>query len=80
MAHDGTVTLETLLAIKRQFPAHDWSDDDVSDLLAADHGVITGFQGIVDDLAVLMSEDLGETPPMTSGRPWTARGGDRPDE
>ena len=69
MEKSPVITARTLLQIKRQFPAHSWSDREVRKLLDAEHGVITGFQGILDDLDKLMREDLGTTPPMTSGRP-----------
>ncbi len=55
--------LATLLAVNRDLLAQRWTRADLADLLHPRHGVVSGFEVILDDLGRLLARDLGDTPP-----------------
>jgi len=57
------VTKETLARMAEQLAAHPWGAAELDQLVAPKHGIITGFQGLLDELEELRRLDLGETPP-----------------
>ena len=54
---------ETLDGICRQMASHDWSDMELEELVEPKLGIITGFQGLLNELETLRKTDLGNTPP-----------------
>ncbi len=68
-----TVTTGTMRRIARALPTLGWGEDDLAELVAPRHGVITGFADLMRDLEALERQDLGETAPagplQPPGRP-----------
>jgi hypothetical protein len=60
------VSKTTLQRIVEEFPAVPWSDDALEELVAPQHGVITGFSALLSDIEALVSIDLGEIGPASS--------------
>jgi hypothetical protein len=56
------VALDTLVAVNREFFAERWTQTDLKELLQPRHGVVSGFQAILDDLALIVGRDLGDLP------------------
>jgi len=54
---------ETLLRIRDQLACHDWSDAEITELVAPRFGIITGFQDLLKQQEALRGLDLGTTPP-----------------
>ena len=64
--------LESLQIVRRAFAGHDFSDADLSELVAPKLGLITSFEDLMRDLERLRAVDLGATPPalnLTQGSP-----------
>ena len=57
------VSKATLHRIIEQFPTVAWSDEDLDELVAPKYGVITGFSTLIEEIATLMSIDLGAVGP-----------------
>lgn len=57
------VTKETLEAIVEQLASHPWRAPELAELVAPRFGIITGFQGLLEELEALRRVDLGEMPP-----------------
>ena len=54
------ITLQRILA---EFPTYDWSDQELDELVSPKHGVITGFQEIIEYVRKLTEIDLKEVEP-----------------
>lgn len=54
------VTLQKLTA---QMASHRWRDEEISELVAPQMGVISSYQSLLDSLERLRHLDLGEVPP-----------------
>jgi hypothetical protein len=54
---------QTLIGIRDQLGSYAWEDPENEELVAPKHGIITGFQELLDDLECLRKIDLGSTPP-----------------
>jgi hypothetical protein len=54
------ITLQRILA---EFPTYDWSDQELDELVSPKHGVITGFQEIIENVRKLTEIDLKEVEP-----------------
>jgi hypothetical protein len=63
------VTRNTLDAMAEELAAHPWRGSDLEELVAPRFGIITGFQGLLEELEALRLSDLGETPPAGPLRP-----------
>ena len=48
----------TLKSIQVEFPTYDWSDEELGELVSPKHGVISGFQEILEDIRKLAETDL----------------------
>ena len=57
------VTKETLSSVVGELAAHPWGEAELDELVAPRHVIITGFQGLLEELEALRRLDLGETPP-----------------
>jgi len=57
------LTKSTLVNICEQMASHDWSDDEIEELVDPKLGIITGFQDLLDQLEQLRKIDLGSVPP-----------------
>jgi hypothetical protein len=57
------LTKSTLVNICEQMASHDWSDDEIKELVDPKLGIITGFQDLLDQLEQLRKIDLGNVPP-----------------
>ena len=56
------ITLNTLLAANRELFGGRWTQADIEELLQPRHGVISGFEAILADLARISARDLGDLP------------------
>ena len=56
----------TLSGICTQMAAHSWSEEEISELVDPQLGIITGFQDLLNELEQLRKVDLGTTPPAMS--------------
>jgi hypothetical protein len=54
---------KTLQLIKAEFPIHDWSEEELNELVSQKYGVITGFYEILNDIRELTGQDLGDIEP-----------------
>jgi hypothetical protein len=54
---------ETLQLIKAEFPIHDWSEEELNELVSQKYGVITGFNQILTDIRELAEQDLDDIEP-----------------
>ena len=61
------LTKDTLRKICSEFPTHDWSDQDLDELVAPSFGVITGFQKMIEDIQALVETDLDAIEPAGEG-------------
>ena len=52
------LTKATLQSILTEFPTHDWSVEELDELVSPKHGIITGFQDIIEDIRNLTDTDL----------------------
>ena len=57
------ITKETLRQILTEVPTFEWSDEELSELVDPQQGVITGFQGILEDIRKLAEVDLNSIEP-----------------
>lgn len=57
------LTKTTLQRIMTEFPAHEWSDRELEELVAPKYGIITGFQKIIKDVRQLIDTDLKDIEP-----------------
>ena len=57
------LTKTTLQKILAEFPTYDWSDQELNELVSPKHGVITGFQEIIENVRKLTEIDLKEVEP-----------------
>ena len=57
------LTKATLQNILAEFPTHDWSVQELEELVSPKYGVITGFQEIIDDIRQLADTDLKNIEP-----------------
>ena len=55
--------LETFTGIRASFSAHDFSAEELMELVDPKLGIITGFADLMADLETLRRMDLGSTPP-----------------
>ncbi len=58
-----TVSKQTLDQLLREFPTYEWEDQDLSDLVSPQHGVITGFQELLEEIKSLQEIDLDQIGP-----------------
>ncbi len=58
-----TIDLESLKRASEMLATHGWSDAEIEQLVAAEFGIITGLQSLLEDLERLGRIDLGTTPP-----------------
>lgn len=68
------IDAEILAAVIRHLPCYPWSRRDLKRLVDAKHAAITDLRGLLNDVACLMEEDLGETPLLNAGRSWPPDG------
>lgn len=61
-SHQGS-KLEIIQGIREIFASHDFSDEDLSELVDPKMGVITSFKDLMAELEYLRRIDLGQTPP-----------------
>jgi hypothetical protein len=54
---------KTLQLIKAEFPIHDWSEEELNELVSQKYGVITGFNEILNDIRELAEQDLDDIEP-----------------
>jgi hypothetical protein len=54
---------KTLQQIKAEFPIHDWSEEELNELVSQKYGVITGFNEILADIRELTEQDLDDIEP-----------------
>jgi hypothetical protein len=54
---------KTLRLIKAEFPIHDWSEEELNELVSQKYGVITGFNEILNDIRELAGQDLDDIEP-----------------
>jgi len=54
---------QTLRLIKAEFPIHDWSEEELNELVSQKYGVITGFNEILNDIRELAGQDLDDIEP-----------------
>ena len=54
---------KTLKLIKAEFPIHDWSEEELNELVSQKYGVITGFNEILNDIRELAQQDLDDIEP-----------------
>jgi hypothetical protein len=64
----------TLHGLTRELAAYPWAGAEVDDLVAPSHGLITGYQELLDELEQLRRSDLGFIPPAQG---LTTRRGER---
>ena len=57
------VSLATLQGLRDSLASHAWRDEELSELVDPQFGIITGFEDLLDELESLRELDLGETPP-----------------
>jgi hypothetical protein len=55
------VSKQTLESVVEEFSTLPWAGGELDELVAPKFGIITGFQGLVNDLERLRGIDLGET-------------------
>ncbi|MCP4328270.1 MAG: hypothetical protein GY791_07525 [Alphaproteobacteria bacterium] len=53
----------TLKRVSEQLAGREWDGEALDELVAPAHGVIIGFQELLDELADLSRVDLGDTRP-----------------
>lgn len=62
------VTKTTLIGICDTMASHRWSDEEIEELVNPQLGIITGFQGLLDELEQLRKIDLGDVAPAMGVR------------
>ena len=56
----NALSQKTLQLIKAEFPIHDWSEEELNELVSQKYGVITGFEEILKDIRDLAEQDLDD--------------------
>ncbi len=59
----SVLSRKTLQLIKAEFPIHDWSEEELNELISQKYGVITGFNEILNDIRELAEQDLDDIEP-----------------
>jgi hypothetical protein len=59
----NVLSQKTLQLIKAEFPIHDWSEEELNELVSQKYGVITGFNQILTDIRELAEQDLDDIEP-----------------
>jgi hypothetical protein len=59
----NALSQKTLQLIKAEFPIHDWSEEELNELVSQKYGVITGFEEILKDIRDLAEQDLDDIAP-----------------
>jgi len=59
----NALSQKTLQLIKAEFPIHDWSEEELNELISQKYGVITGFNEILNDIRELAGQDLDDIEP-----------------
>jgi len=59
----NVLSQKTLQLIKAEFPIHDWSEEELNELVSQKYGVITGFNEILNDIRELAGQDLDDIEP-----------------
>ena len=59
----SVLSQKTLQLIKSEFPIHDWSEEELNELVSQKYGVITGFNEILNDIRELAEQDLDDIEP-----------------
>ncbi len=59
----SVLSQKTLQLIKAEFPIHDWSEEELNELVSQKYGVITGFNQILTDIRELAEQDLDDIEP-----------------
>jgi len=59
----SVLSQKTLQLIKAEFPIHDWSEEELNELVSQKYGVITGFNEILNDIRELAGQDLDDIEP-----------------
>jgi hypothetical protein len=59
----SVLSQKTLQLIKAEFPIHDWSEEELNELVSQKYGVITGFNEILNDIRELAKQDLDDIEP-----------------
>jgi len=59
----SVLSQKTLQLIKAEFPIHDWSEEELNELVSQKYGVITGFNEILNDIQELAEQDLDDIEP-----------------
>ena len=54
---------ETIDGIRKTFAAHNFSNEDLYELVNPNLGIITGFSDLMTQIEVLRNMNLGQTPP-----------------
>ena len=62
-SHKSVLSQKTLQLIKAEFPIHDWSEEELNELISQKYGVITGFNEILNDIRELAGQDLDDIEP-----------------
>jgi hypothetical protein len=62
-SHKSVLSQKTLQLIKAEFPIHDWSEEELNELVSQKYGVITGFNEILNDIRELAGQDLDDIEP-----------------
>ncbi len=57
------ISRELLHQVQTAFPCHEWSDDEIGDLVKPGFGVITGFSELLAGIERLGDRDLKEIAP-----------------
>jgi hypothetical protein len=58
---------DTLRRIMEEFPVYNWNDEEIGELVCPKHGVISGFEEMLDDVRALSEKDLFDIGP--AGKP-----------
>lgn len=59
----NALSRKTLQQIKTEFPIHNWSEEELNELVSPKYGVITGFEEILKDIRDLAGQDLDDIEP-----------------
>ena len=59
----NVLSQKTLQLINAEFPIHDWSQEELNELVSQKYGVITGFNEILNDIRELAGQDLDDIEP-----------------
>ncbi len=65
----NALSRKTLQGIKAEFPIHDWSEEELNELVSPKYGVISGFDDILNDIEELGEQDLNDIEPAGNIKP-----------